>query len=432
MQRNKTNVLIYPSGGENAVNIYNALKYNLHFELFGASMSDNHSKFIYDKNHYFEGNLDINNPFFFDVFNEVLKKFKIKYILCTHDEVTTFLMKNEERIKATLCCSPLETAIVASDKLLTSQTFKNKYYSTNIYNDINHVVYPAFLKPFHGAGGKGTIIVNNETELRNIINKNSEYLICEYLPGNEYTVDCFTNCKGDLIFAQGRTRERIIGGLPYRIEKVQNNKKFLEIAKDINKTLRFRGAWYFQLKEDKQNNLKLMEICVRQGGSMNYYRGYGFNFPAMTLFDFMGNDIIPIMNNYSISLDRCLHNSSKINYTYDKIYIDFDDTIIVDNKVNSTAIKFLYQSLNKKKKIYLLTRHSKNIIDSLRKYNIDIHIFEDIINLSENEQKSDKIDNKQAIFIDNYFKERYEVYNNIGIPVFDVDAIEFLIDDSEL
>ena len=38
----------------------------------------------------------------------------------------------------------------------------------------------------------------------------------------------------------------------------------------------------------------------------------------------------------------------------------------------------------------------------------------------------------KSIFIDNYFKERYEIHQNLNIPVFDVDAIECLIDDSKI
>ena len=430
MSIKKVNVLIYPSGGENAVNIYNSLKYNIHFELFGASICDNHSKYMYDKNHYFEGDLSINNPSFFDVLNKVIKKYDIKYILCTHDEVITFLSKNQNKIDAVLCSSPYETALVAGNKYLTYQIFKDKYYFPKVFSMDDKIKFPVFLKPFIGAGGKGTLKVNNLDELNEYYQ--DDLLICEYLPGNEYTVDCFTNKNGELIFARGRTRERISSGLPYRVNAVKDNSNFLEIAKDINNTLVFRGAWFFQLKEDSKGNLKLMEICVRQGGSMIFYRQLGFNFAAMTIFDFMGNDIVPIINDYDLEMDRCLHSSFKMDYEYENIYIDFDDTIVIDNKVNSDVMKFLYQSLNKKKNIYLLTKHINDIENSLKKYHIDINIFNKIYHLDDSQNKSSVIDKDKSIFIDNYFKERYDVHCNLNIPVFDVDAIESLIDDSEL
>ena len=428
----KTNVLIFPSDGENSINIFEALKYNIHFELFGASIYDYHSPFIYDDNHFFKGDLNINNADFFDNFNSIISKYNIDYVICTHDEIISFLMQNESKINAVVCSSPYETCKIASNKKLTSELFSNKFYATKVYQINDNIEYPVFLKPIIGAGGKGTIKIDNSSQLSSYKRKIDKYIICEYLPGNEFTVDCFTNSKGELIFSRARTRERINHGLPYRIQNVSDDTRFLDIALDINRTLQFRGAWFFQLKEDKKNNLKLMEICVRQGGSMNFFREYGFNFPALTLFDFMGMEIVPIVNNYNMIVDRCLHNSFKIDYYYDKVYIDFDDTIIVNNRVNTTALKFLYQCFNKNKQIYLITKHSYDIKQSLKKYHIDIDLFDKIFSLDDNQFKYTIIDSNNSIFIDNYFKERYEVHSNLKIPVFDVDAIECLIDDSEI
>ena len=57
---------------------------------------------------------------------------------------------------------------------------------------------------------------------------------------------------------------------------------------------------------------------------------------------------------------------------------------------------------------------------------------EKIYLLEENERKIDYIDYNNAIFIDNYYIERKEVFDKYKIPVFDVDAIECLIDYSEV
>lgn len=426
----KKNILIYPAGSEGAINIFNSLKYNIHFELFGASMVNNHASFIFDKDHYFEGDLSIRNANFFNVFNNVLKKFEIDFIIPTHDEVVTFLMKNQHKINATICCSPLETTEIAYDKKAIYETFADSYFVTKIYKNIDEVKFPVFLKPRHGAGGKGTMTIYNIEELKK--NMNSNFIMCEYLPGKEYTVDCFTDRHGKLRFCYARTRERVTNGITYHSNKVKDNKEFEKIANEINKKLTFRGAWFFQVKEDKNGQLKLMEFSVRQAGTMIYFREYGFNFASLTIFDFMGQDIMPIMNNFNLTLDRCIHNSFKLDYEYENIYFDFDDTIVINGKVNSTAMLFIYQSLNANKNIYLITKHANNIYESLKKYHIDKKIFKEIIHLEPGNIKSSVIKKDKSIFIDNYFKERYEVYQNLNIPVFDVDAIECLIDDSKI
>ena len=421
----KKNVLIFPSGAENAINIFNSLKYNIHFELFGASM-------IYDEEHFiFDKELNIKDENFFNKFNELIEKLKIDFILPTHDEISYFLVKNEANIKkAKVCCSSLQACEIAYDKSKIYETFKNEFFAPIIYEKNSNMEYPVFAKPKHGAGGKGTFKVESYSELENI--DFDKLLIMEYLPGKEYTVDCFTNRNGELQFCYARTRERVTNGIAYHSIKVEDNTEFLKIAKILNNTLKFRGAWFFQVKEDKNGKLKLMEFSIRQAGTMIYFREYGINFPALTLFDFMDLDVIPIMNNVTMVLERCIHNSFKLDYNYENVYFDFDDTIIIDKKVNTTAIKFIYQAINSNKNVYLITKHSDNIYESLKNYHIDKELFKDIIHLQPDQSKKDVIKKDKSIFIDNYFKERYEVYNELNIPVFDVDAIECLIDDSKI
>ena len=431
MRGKKKKVLIYPAGSEGAINIYNALKYNFHFELFGASMVSNHASFIFDDDHYFEGDLKTTSLHFFDTLNEVIKKFEIDFIICTHDEVVTFLMENRDKVNATICSSPVETVQIACSKKLTSDTFYGKYYMAKIYNSNDNINYPVFLKPYIGAGGKGTKKIDTKEELEYFLKDKKDYLICEFLPGDEYTVDCFTDRLGNLLFCGARTRERVTCGISYRTQRIKD-KKIDEIAKDINKTLKFRGAWFFQLKKDINEEYKLMEICVRQAGTMVYYRELGFNFPALTLFDFMEQEVKPIINDYDLILDRCLHNAFKLKYDYQNVYIDFDDTIIVEDKVNPKAMQYLYQCKNLNRNIYLLSKHSTDIYEDLEKYSINKNLFNEIYVIENNSNKIDYINPNKSIFIDNYFIERYEVNQKLGIPVFDVDAIECLIDDSKI
>ena len=55
-------------------------------------------------------------------------------------------------------------------------------------------------------------------------------------------------------------------------------------------------------------------------------------------------------------------------------------------------------------------------------------LFEEIRVIDVLEEKSDYIKEKKAIFIDDSFAERKRIKDRCGIPVFDVDMIESLID----
>jgi hypothetical protein len=73
----------------------------------------------------------------------------------------------------------------------------------------------------------------------------------------------------------------------------------------------------------------------------------------------------------------------------------------------------------------LLTKHIYNIIESLKKYKLE-SIFDEIIQLKFNEKKSNYILNRDAIFIDDSFTERKEVFEKLQINVFSIDQIQAL------
>ncbi len=424
----KTHVLIFPSGAENAINIYDSLKYNLHFELYGATSKVDHSTYMFDDDHLSIDEFQIKQEQFFDKFNTILEQFSIDYIIPTHDEISTFLVQNQERLKAVVVCSPLETCELALSKIATFQLLKDKFYVPHIYRETDKCDYPVFIKPDIGAGGKNTHIVDNEKDLKKYL-KERKYLISELLPGDEITVDCFTTGKRELLFVGPRTRERITTGVSFRSKTLPVSEEIQKIAVDLNQSIVFRGLWFFQLKKDKNGHYKLMEISVRAAGTMALYRQLGINFAALSLFDFMGYDLALLKNQFHVELDRYYKCCYKTDLDYNTIYLDFDDTLIVNGKVNNTLMGLLYQWLNQGKEIYLITKHETDIFSDLKKYRIDQNIFKEIILLPLSEKKVNYIKKKEkAIFIDNYYKERKDVLEILNIPVFDVDAIECLIE----
>ena len=64
--------------------------------------------------------------------------------------------------------------------------------------------------------------------------------------------------------------------------------------------------------------------------------------------------------------------------------------------------------------------------DTLAEARIAASLFDEIVHLQPGASKADYVTNR-AIFIDNHFPERLEVARRKGVPVFDVDAVEFLL-----
>ena len=83
--------------------------------------------------------------------------------------------------------------------------------------------------------------------------------------------------------------------------------------------------------------------------------------------------------------------------------------------------------MNNKIRVTLLSRHLGDIYKQLERFRLT-NLFDRIIHIGENNKKSDYIDNYNAIFIDDSFSERKDVYINCQIPVFSVDMIEVLME----
>jgi hypothetical protein len=257
-------------------------------------------------------------------------------------------------------------------------------------------------------------------------------VICEYLPGEELTVDCFTDRDGALQAILPRSRQRVFGGVSVRARNEPLTEEIENIAATINSRLRFLGLWYFQIKRDSGGNYKLLEISARCAGTMCLSRALGVNLPLLSVYAAMGRKTEVLKNSYNVTVDRTLISRYKTDLVYDRVYIDLDDTIVVNDKINFQTVRFLYQCANERKRVSLITRHhydhSDSVTDILKRYKISEDLFDEIIEIEFDKPKYEAIESNGAIFIDNAYVERKAVYENLRIPVFDVDGIEVLLD----
>jgi predicted ATP-grasp superfamily ATP-dependent carboligase len=418
------NVLVFPCGSEIGLEVNRALAYSKHFSLFGASSVDDHGKFVY-KN-YISGLPFIDEPNFIDQINKIIELYKIDFIIPAHDSVVLKMAENQSIIRAIIITSCVETCIICNSKRETYKIFEKIISTPKVYDLTEIISYPIFLKPDVGQGTKGTYIANAKEDIDFYFRKDPTLLALEFLPGKEYTIDCFTDKNRKLLFAEGRERKRIYNGISVNSKPI-NNPKFQQLAKAINQTLSFQGVWFYQVKERKNGELVLMEISPRIAGTMGLYRALGVNFMQLSLFDKMGIEVNILKNKLNIEIDRALFARFIYKENYSYVYIDLDDTIIIDNEVNTNVIKFLYQARNMGKILILLSKHKRNIRETLSKFAISELLFNEILLLDQNDNKVDYIKNRDSIFIDDSFKERKEVFDTLNIPVFSLDAIESLM-----
>jgi len=421
----KKRVLVFPCGSEIGLEIHRALKYNKDYELVGGSSVDDHGKFIYEE--YIDNIPNVDEDNFIGCLNELIKKEKITHLYPAHDSVVLKLSEHASELDAKVVTSEFFTCDICRSKRKTYDYFKDIILVPRVYKkeEIKAKDFPIFLKPDVGQGSKGTQKLNNRKDLNYFYNDESQLLL-EYLPYEEYTIDCFTDYEGNLKYCSGRKRKRISNGISVSSVYVENP-EFEEIAKKINSKLKFNGSWFFQLKENINHELCLLEIAPRIAGTMEFQRSFGVNLPLLNLYNSDDIKVNMIKNNYVCEMDRALESKFKLDYNFNYVYIDLDDVIIQENKVNYMVLAFLYKSLNEGKKLILLTRHFQDPLLTLEKYNIK-NIFSEIIHITDKSvKKSEYITKSDSIFIDDSHSERKDVYEKCSIPVFDVNMIDILL-----
>jgi len=425
----KRNVLVFPCGSEIGLEVHKAVSLSTHFELFGGSSVEDHGMFVY-KN-YIDGMPFVDDPDFLEKINKIIEAHSIDLIIPAHDSVVLKLAeaKAADSLRCEVVTSPVETCEITRSKLRTYEHFKDVLPTPRIFKDVSEVAevdLPVFLKPEIGQGSKGTQLAKTFEDIEFYTKKDPSLLLLEYLPGKEYTIDCFTNKEGALIFCEGRERQRIANGISVNSVTV-SDERFTSLATIINEKLKFRGVWFFQVKETTDKELVLMEIAPRIAGTMGLVRNKGVNLPLLSLFDAVGMDVSIFENNYRMVIDRALENVYQHDITYQHVYLDLDDVVIYEDKVNPRVMAFVYQCLNKGIKVHLLTRHKDDLTATLEHYRLT-GVFDELLWIQNDDEKHSLITEKAAIFIDDSFAERKKVYDEHGIPVFDAHMLEGLME----
>lgn len=427
-------VFVYPFGTEIAFEIYRSLSKVKNIELWGGTSDyNNHGLYVYD-------NVIGDLPFISDSstrtdvekFAKKLESYNFDFIYPAMDGCVAKFAEFRDVFSGNVVAPDFSVAETTRSKSKTYSLLKDCIKVPVCYENINEIPsYPVFVKPDVGQGSVGAKKINDKKELEEILKTNKGLLVLEYLPDEEYTVDCFTNSDGELIFSCCRKRIRMRNGISVSCD-LFHDKKIDDIANKINKLMKNIGGWFFQLKKNKDGEYVLLEVASRIAGTSGFTRCIGANLPLLTLYTFQGQCIkeVPLIGYNELHIDRALYNTYKSDLDFDSVYVDYDDTLVINGHLNIQLISFLYSCIDYGKPVYLLSRHDDEkygrLDDLLKKYHLH-NLFDEIIHIDLSENKSTYIKSNKAIFIDDSYGERMSVHKSTNIPVFDPSMIEALL-----
>jgi carbamoyl-phosphate synthase large subunit len=416
-------ILVFPAGTEIGFEIHQALQHCKEVELFGAGQPvSNHGPFVFTHYHklpsiYEEGWLA--------ALIELCHNLRIDYIFPAYDDVIVALSQHHGKLPAVVLTASEETCRITRSKSLTYRALGSIVRVPHTFSALTATQFPVFVKPDRGQGSQNAQRVKNSSELTAALASIQDPIICEYLPGDEYTVDCFSDRERGVLFCGARVRLRVRNGIAVHTKSVVLAEA-KEIAESIHATLGMRGAWFFQLKRASDGELALLEVAPRVAGSMSTHRVQGVNFPLLTIFEHERLPLQLMTNFMPVELDRSLQNQYRLGLRYEALYIDLDDTLLVRGKVNLDAMRLVYSCINRKIAVILITRHASDLALTLSKHRL-AGLFDQVIHLESGQRKSDHIRHTNAIFLDDSFTERHDVHQRLGIPTFDCSMIDALI-----
>lgn len=151
MTIDKINVLVFPAGEINSIELNDALATCVNINLYGASSVERHGEFVFKR--YLSGLPTIHEESFLPEFNKIIEAHKIKVIFPTHDTVVEYFADNSEKINAKIIIPDKKTSEICRDKEKIFNLFQGETFCPEVYSEIKK--YPVFIKPKKGQGSVG-------------------------------------------------------------------------------------------------------------------------------------------------------------------------------------------------------------------------------------------------------------------------------------
>ncbi len=293
--------------------------------------------------------------------------------------------------------------------------FFNPMTKLNINNDDNYKIYVdnekiCFSSSEHDllTCGDNKLDIQND-EIINCFREAYIYLISDFESEIKTLGVIFNNKENELKVIDHNSKEYI-----HFLDNIKDN--LSEYSQD--KIYRVK----LSRSDTSLNELEFQIDNTVIPNEMRLLRAAGINIPLVVVQNLFKRKI-----NTNIFVNKIIISNNDIYYDYnfERLYFDLDETLIWEDKPIREAISLL--KLFKKNNCYicLLTRHEKNISETLRKIGLSEFDFDDVIKVEKHQMKSSFVKGN-AFFIDNEYPQRFDVFSNTNTPSIDLDQMEFI------
>ena len=288
-------ILLLTYGNESSIEMIRSIaELNTH-EVYGCHYDTINAGLAYLNKNYI---VECPNPFktapqFLKWLDNFVIDAEIDRVFVTNCKMLKFLYDNWNDVG---CLDKL--AIPGKDNLAPC-LFKNKLYE--LLPDISPRVFKSheeaptdvdlFAKPCYSSSAEGARKLKNNAASWQTVT--ADDVVTEYLPGEEFTVDCVSTPDGDVVDWNVRLRARIRDGITsYGRSAPEYWELIGEHIKSIAKKLRLPYFWFAQFKFDSNGVPKLLEVNCRISGSFCITKASRKDYVKFAMADFTDGIIV--------------------------------------------------------------------------------------------------------------------------------------------
>lgn len=262
-------------------------------KIFAADCSK-YAPALYDADDYFIMP-DVHDKNYINRLIEICEKYKINGIVSVEDLELPILARNKNKFSnkgIKVIVSEPEIIDICYDKYKTFLFLKENGFSAprtfiSLEKSLAEIEegdleFPLLIKPRKGAGSIGIKKAHNIKELGNEFSHDNNLIIQEFIRGDEYGIDVFSNA--DLMPVAIFTKKKI------KMRAGETNKgvsiydeKLINIVGNLAKKLGFYGPVDMDMFKKQDGNYVLLEINPRFGGGYPLSHALGADFPQMVI-----------------------------------------------------------------------------------------------------------------------------------------------------
>ena len=251
-----------------------------------------------------------NAPSYISELYKICKKEKVDVLIpCNTNELERLSVAKDKFLKigTTVLVSDIGGLTIANDKIKSYQFFADNGILTPVtlitssYDELrafldSNAGTTFVMKQRHGCGSRGFRIIGRndklltdkpsgvfieDEELRRVFDGSTEYIVQEYLPGAEYTVDLLSYKGGALYFAC-KINSNMENGVA-RKSTIVYNPQCVEQCIEVCKLLNLHGNIGFDLKYSEDGVPIIIDVNPRLTATISLVAKAGLNLPYLAL-----------------------------------------------------------------------------------------------------------------------------------------------------